>query len=283
MEFIKHDDKTVTTSDVIAAIESIAPVGLQEEWDNSGLMIGFKDAPVKKILTCLEINEEVVREAENLDVDMIVTHHPLIFGGFKSLCTCNYKDRLIMDIIRNGMSVYSCHTPFDKVKGGNNDVIAEKLGLVSVKNLNGEEVSSPVKMMAQMDEADIGRIGEFSSVMSLKDVIKVVATNLGISMRQIRVTGNLNTPIFKVGLCTGAGADLMSMASGQGCQLFITGDVKYHEAQTAIEEGICIIDAGHYGTEKFFGEEMKLKLQKKLSKEVEIISSNIDLEPFEII
>ena len=113
MEFIKHDDKTVTTSDVIAAIESMAPVGLQEEWDNSGLMIGFKDAPVKKFLTCLEINEEVVRVAENLDVDMIVTHHPLIFGGFKSLCTCNYKDRLIMDIIRNGMSVYSCHAPFD--------------------------------------------------------------------------------------------------------------------------------------------------------------------------
>lgn len=283
MELFKKEEAVITTADVSTAIENIAPAGLQEAWDNCGIMIGFKDAPVKKILTCLEINEAILDEAKELDVNMIITHHPLIFGGIKSLCTCNYKDRIIMELIRSGINVYSCHTPFDKVKGGNNDVIAEKLGLVSVKNLNGADVPSAAKMMERMDEADIGRIGEFRNPMLLKDVIKLVADNLGLSMRQIRVTGNLNTEISKVGMCTGAGSDLMGMAAGQGCQLFITGDVKYHEAQTALEEGICVIDAGHYGTEKFFGEEMKMKLQKELGKNVEIIASSVNIDPFEII
>ena len=283
MELFKKEEAVITTADVSAAIENIAPVGLQEAWDNCGIMVGFKDNPVKKILTCLEINEAILNEAKELDVDMIITHHPLIFGGIKSLCTCNYKDRIIMELIRSGISVYSCHTPFDKVKGGNNDVIAEKLGLVSVKNLNGKDVASASKMMERMDEADIGRIGEFSKSMLLKDVIKLVADNLGLSMRQIRVTGDLNTEISKVGMCTGAGSDLMGMAVGQGCQLFVTGDVKYHEAQTALEEGICVIDAGHYGTEKFFGEEMKAKLHKELGKNVEIIASSVNIDPFEII
>jgi dinuclear metal center YbgI/SA1388 family protein len=283
MELFKKEEAVITTADVSAAIENIAPVGLQEAWDNCGIMVGFKDNPVKKILTCLEINEAILNEAKELDVDMIITHHPLIFGGIKSLCTCNYKDRIIMELIRSGISVYSCHTPFDKVKGGNNDVIAEKLGLVSVKNLNGKDVASASKMMERMDEADMGRIGEFSKSMLLKDVIKLVADNLGLSMRQIRVTGDLNTEISKVGMCTGAGSDLMGMVVGQGCQLFVTGDVKYHEAQTALEEGICVIDAGHYGTEKFFGEEMKAKLHKELGKNVEIIASSVNIDPFEII
>jgi len=283
MELIKREDEIMTVGDVADVIESIAPVQLQEPWDNSGIMIGFRDEPVKKILTCLEINEEIVKEAEECGADMIVTHHPLIFSSIKSLCTCNYKDRLIIRMIRNGISVYSCHTPFDKVKGGNNDIIAEKLGLTAVKNLNGEEVETAAKMADKKDEADIGRIGQFGSAIKLKDVISLITSNLNMSIRQLRVTGDLNTEITKIGICTGAGSDLMGMAANQGCQLFVTGDVKYHEAQTAIEEGICLIDAGHYGTEKFFGENMKDKLQKKLGSSVEVIASGIDLDPFEII
>lgn len=283
MELLKREDKISTVGSIADVIESIAPIQLQEPWDNSGIIIGFRDETVKKILTCLELNEAVVKEAEDCGADMIITHHPLIFGSIKSLCTCNYKDRLIMRLIKNGMSVYSCHTPFDKVKGGNNDIIAEKIDLISIKNLNGEDVEAASKMAAKADEADIGRIGKFKTPINLKDVINIVTDNLNLSMRQLRVTGDLNKEITKVGICTGAGADLIGMAVKQGCQLFITGDVKYHEAQTAVEEGICIIDAGHYGTEKFFGEEMKNKLQKKLGNNVEIIVSSVDLDPFEII
>ena len=153
--------KILTANDVAQTINSIAPIGLQEEWDNSGMMIGFEEKPVKKILTCLEITDDIVNEAIDMDADMIVTHHPFIFGGLNNICDSKPKDKLIIDIIKNEISVYSCHTPFDKVKGGNNDIIMKRLGLTSIKNLIGEDVESPSKMAERKTVADIGRIGRF--------------------------------------------------------------------------------------------------------------------------
>ena len=263
-------------------IEKEIPLSLQEEWDNSGLLIGFEDKPVKTILTCLEIDKNVLDEAAAIGAEMIITHHPLIFQGVKRLTDQDYKASLIMEIIERGISVYSCHTPFDKVKGGNNDIILEKLGVSSVKNLRGQEVASAAKMAERRDEADIGRIGEFKTPMSYRQVIQLAANKLEMSIRQLRAIGALDTEITKVGICTGAGADLAVMAAEAGCQLFITGDVKYHEALDALHDGMCILDAGHYGTEKFFGEEMKKLLDKKSDKDIQVTASKVSLDPFEI-
>ncbi|MBR2620023.1 MAG: Nif3-like dinuclear metal center hexameric protein, partial [Firmicutes bacterium] len=87
------------------------------------------------ILTCLEIDDKVAAEAKAKKADMIVTHHPLIFSGIKALNDGDYKGGIIMDLIASGISVYSCHTPFDKVKGGNNDIVMGLLGVSGVKNL----------------------------------------------------------------------------------------------------------------------------------------------------
>lgn len=264
-------------------MEKEVPSALQEEWDNSGLLIGFEDKAVNKILTCLEADKRIVEEAVSINADMIITHHPLIFQGIKSLRDCDYKSDMIMNIIEKGISVYSCHTPFDKVKGGNNDIICERLGLTSIKNLKENDVLSPSKMAARYDEADIGRIGEFREAMTYRQVIQLAAERLDMSIRQLRAIGSIDTEIKKVGICTGAGADLAGMAADAGCQLFITGDVKYHEATDALRSGICILDAGHYGTEKFFAEAMKRLLDKKLNEGVQVVSSQISLDPFEVL
>lgn len=273
----------ITVGSVVKEIEREVPAGLQESWDNSGIQIGFEDAPVRKILTCLELNHKVAEEAADAGANMIVTHHPLIFGALRSFSTSDYKGRMIMELISSGISVYSCHTPFDKVKGGNNDIVAEKLGLVSVGNLRGEDVGAPDYMLKNSDEADIGRIGSFSSPISLREAAEIVSRELQLSLSQLKVVGNSESEISNVGICTGAGADLMQMAAAAGCELFITGDVKYHEAQTARELGLCIIDAGHYGTEKFFGCTMKNLLDRLMGGKVEIISSCVDIDPFNLI
>lgn len=283
MEIRKSDNKILTVSEVASAVEEIAPAALQESWDNSGLLIGFKDAEVRKILTCLEINDKVLAEAKTLGIDMIITHHPLIFGGVKSLCDGDYKGNLIMQIVKSGISVYSCHTSFDKVKGGNNDIIAEKLGLSSIKNLCNDDVEAPSKMVAKSDEADIGRIGKLKKAMTFKEVIDLVSSELEASLRSLNIVGDLAAEITNIGICTGAGADLMEMAAASGCQLFITGDVKYHQAHTALELGICMLDAGHYGTEKFFGQAMAEMLTKKLGNKAEILVSEVDLNPFTMV
>ena len=269
--------------DIADLIEKAVPSALQEEWDNSGLLIGFEDKEVNKILTCLEIDDRVVNEAKELGANMIITHHPLIFGGIKTLNDGDYKGSIIMDLIGSGISVYSSHTPFDKVKGGNNDIIMGLLELGSVKNLSGQDVASASKMIERKDEADIGRMGELKAPMTFRNVIGLVADKLDLSTRQLHVAGDLNKEITKIGCCTGAGADLAMMAAGAGCQLFITGDVKYHEAQDVIQSGMCIIDGGHYGTEKFFAEGMKKMLEKKLDGKVEIISSKVDINPFVVL
>lgn len=275
-----ENKKGLTVREIADVIEEAVPVELQEEWDNSGILIGFEKTNVQRILLCLEINRAVLDEAKQLGAEMIITHHPVIFSGFHALRDSSPKDRLIMDIIKSGISVYSCHTPFDKVKGGNNDVIVERLGLTAVRTLSGGDVKSPSKMQEKRDAGDIGRIGEFKNMITFGELIQHVAIQLDLSIRQIRAAGSLDKYIAVVGVCTGAGADMMKMAVASGCDLMITGDVKYHEAQEARELGICLLDAGHYGTEKFFAEAMKNKLEKKLGDDVEMIVSGVDLEPF---
>ena len=257
----------ITVADVTELIEDAVPVSLQESWDNSGLLIGFPEKHVKKVITCLEITEAVADEAVAAGADMIVSHHPLIFSGIRKLSYDSSEDRAVMKLVSNGISVYSCHTPFDKVRGGNNDIIAERLGLSSVKNLRGDDVVSPSKMAEKRDEADI----------------ELAANQLNMSIRQLRACGDLNTEITSVGICTGAGADMAEMAVDAGCQLFITGDVKYHEAQAAAARGICLLDAGHYGTEKFFAQAMRELLEKKLAGKAEVVESAVNIDPFNIL
>ncbi len=274
---------TVTVADVTELIEDAVPVSLQESWDNSGLLIGFPEKHVRKLITCLEITEAVADEAVAAGADMIVSHHPLIFSGIRKLSYDSSEDRAVMKLVSNGISVYSCHTPFDKVRGGNNDIIAERLRLSSVKNLRGDDVASPSKMAENRDEADIGRIGRFRKPLTYMQAIELAANQLNMSIRQLRACGDLNSEITSVGICTGAGSDMAEMAADAGCQLFITGDVKYHEAQAAAARGICLLDAGHYGTEKFFAQAMRELLEKKIAGKAEVTESAVNIDPFNIL
>lgn len=285
MEIIKklHREKRLTVGDVKEAIEDIAPPSLQEPWDNSGLLLSFECSSINKILICLEINHEVVREAVALGADMIITHHPVIFGGISSISDKNPSGRALMRLIQERISVYSCHTPFDKVRGGNNDWLAELLGLSAVKNLKGQDVLSASKMADNMDEADIGRIGRLRKPMNFMDFIAFAADKLSMSIRDFHIVGELENEIETIGICTGAGADMIPMAAEAGCRLMITGDVKYHEARHAADRGICVLDAGHYGTEKFFSDNMREKLEEQLGDDVEIICSAVNLDPFQTV
>ena len=191
--------------------------------------------------------------------------------------------------MQHDIAVYSCHTPFDKTKGGNNDVLAGVLKLSNVRNLAGEKVGSPEDMVMRKEEADIGRCGEFRRPISVEELVERLSEGLGIRPESIRIaTGDREGAdgselrFHKAGLCTGAGADLLPMAQKLGCDVFVTGDVKYHEAQAAATYGICLIDAGHYGTEKLFGKTMQSILTSMLPARVEVLASGVDLDPFQL-
>ena len=258
--------------DVVLMIEGIAPGHIQESWDNSGIQISTGKMEIGKILTSLELTDEVVEEAIREDADMIITHHPLIFGGIKRGDFRDPVGSMILKLINAGISVYSSHTPFDKIEGGNNDYLAELIGL---RDISGFTDGNEVDM--------IGRIGILQHPMMLSSVVDLLAQQLNMDSNEIRFVGDPNQMITTVGLCTGAGADLMDLAAANGCQLFITGDLKYHDAQNAKAKGIAVIDAGHYGTEKSFADNFADKLRSVAGDRLEVIESKVDIDPFEFL
>lgn len=259
--------------DLIYELESIAPSASQAEWDNSGIQIAVRSPGVKRVMTALEITDEIVTEAIEKEVDVIVTHHPLIFGSLSSIDRASIEGQYILDLIKNNISVYSSHTPFDKCTGGNNDLLAEELGLEDVDGFTVNEGGILVKDMT-------GRVGKLPEPLSLDELADILADAISSDRSSFRIVGELSESIQTVALCTGAGAEFIETAVDNQCDVLITGDVKYHDAQKARSTGLCLIDGGHYGTEKSFAANMAGKLRERIGDLVEIIEAETDIDPF---
>ena len=250
--------------ELIRAIESFAPPELAEDWDNTGVQIDMGYPEVKRVLTALEITDDVIDEAMNSEADWIVTHHPLIFTSTSSIDYACNSGRYIERLIRAGISVYSSHTAFDKTEGGNNDYLGKILGFTDVRHFDSGN--------GYLRRANLPEEKFFG------DIIKDSSEALGIDLRLFRAVGDPEAKISRVGWCTGSGAEFIQDAFDEGCGLYITGDVKYHDAQLAKGLGICVLDCGHYGTEKCFIENMAEVLEK--STDAAIIRSRTDINPF---
>jgi len=244
-------------------LNQIAPLDIQDDWDNSGMQVctGHKD--IKKILIALEINNAVIDEAIAIKADMILTHHPLLFEGVKKICPCSPCGEYIIKLVKNDIAVYASHTPFDKIKDGNNEYFLKELGLKGIKKIN-----------------DYVRVGSLERTITLSSFAKKVA-KFSSCEGMIRVVGEPNKKIKKVGICTGAGADMYKDAKDAGADVFITGDIKHHLAQNAKDEGMCLIDALHYGTEKQFVDNMHAMLSKKIGKQVKLVKTKVNQNPFD--
>lgn len=250
---------SINKSELIRIIEEIAPSELMESWDNTGMQISVENEEVKRILVCLDICEDTVNEAIDKECDFVVSHHPLIFSPMKSIKWDNSKGKLAIKLISQGISAYASHTSFDSVSGGNNDYIAKLLEL--------DDVSIP-------EEDPVMRTGYLKEAKSLKQLCETVNMKI-MNGNGLSYSGNLDKTVKKIGICTGAGADLMGVASAHGCDVLVTGDVKYHDFQRGDELGISIIDAGHFETEIFFVENMGNRLLEKLDNRAEVVKSEM--------
>lgn len=251
-------------SKFVEAIESVCPCETAEEWDNCGFQVNTEYTDVDRILVALEVTDEVINEAVECEADMIVTHHPTIFGGIDSVDWNHTTGRYINRLIKEGISVYSCHTSFDKMDGGNNDYLGEVLELNNIEPFeNGNKFCRKAVTPFEVTFAEF---------------IHRAAENLEVNEKYFKACGDLTRTIYSVGWCTGAGAEFIMEAVEEGCDLYITGDLKYHDAQMAKALDICVLDAGHYGTEKIFVDNMAEILSRKTT--CEIVKSKIDINPF---
>ena len=225
---------------VMNALERIAPRHLAEDWDNTGLLVGSYAQKVERILVALDVDDIVVAEAIERSADMIVAHHPAIFRGMKHLRTDLPLGRRLAALLTHGIAVAAAHTNLDITRGGVNDVLAERLGL--------EKLSSFITT-AQTDGSaeSLGRIGTLPAPVAIDDFAHSVCERLGVS--HVRLVRAADRPVRRVAVVGGAGAEFIDTAVRRGADVYVTGDVKYHDAQRAVEQGMHIIDAGHFGTE----------------------------------
>ena len=251
----------VTCSDVMEFLEQIAPQALAEEWDNVGLMAGSKNAGIKKILVCLDVTFGALKKAVAEKADLIVSHHPLIFKGIKRIVEDDVKGRQIYAAIRNGISVISAHTNLDYADRGVNYRLASVLGLTDTVLLG----DGP------------GRVGMLENRKSLNDFVRHVKECLDVPA--VRVVGRADAGIQKVAVFSGSFDDDLSTVQRSGAEVIVTGDVKYHTALDAAEAGMCMIDAGHFNTEKIVLPYLAASLAERFP-EVEITRYKQETDPF---
>lgn len=255
--------------DVSNVIEKLAPVCLAEKWDNVGLMVGDFEKSVSKVFICLDVTSENVNQAIESGADMIVSHHPLIFTPLKRVTESTTTGSIVNAIIKNDISVYSAHTNLDHADGGINDILADKLGLENTRRFTDDECidgdGNPLD--------NIGRIGYLDSPVELADFKSLVKSILG--CRSIRSVGDPSESIQAVALCSGAGGDGIYSAYHAGADVYVTSDIRHHEAQLAFELGINLIDAGHFETENIVCDPLAEYLHENLPG-LEVITSSAE-------
>ena len=229
--------------DVLNFLKARFPEEEKEEWDNVGLLTGDSSGEIKRVLVCLDVTSDTVNEAKEFGADLIVSHHPLIFSPLKRIVEDNGLGSILIQLIKNNISVYSMHTNFDKAKGGMNDLLAEKIGLSDVRRYTDDEL---IKNDGKTVD-NIGRVGILDVPMCLDDFADFVKATLG--CRAMKVFGDGQDNVRTVALCSGSGGSMMTAAYNSGADVYLSADFNHHHAQEALETGLNLIDAGHFETE----------------------------------
>ncbi len=220
--------------DVTKVIEEFAPLSIQEKWDNSGLCIGSPDSPVTSVLLGLDCTPELVDEAVECGADMIVTHHPLIFSGLKKISPDDMIGKAVFKAIKAGISIYAAHTNADKVIAGVSGAMAAKLGLKDVEILSDEG-----------EGTGLGVVGNLPEPLTVEQAVELVKNCFSLSA--LRASRPLEGKIERVAMCGGSGGSLIAAAKAAGAQLYLSGDISYHNFFTS--DDFMLMDIGHYESE----------------------------------
>ena len=250
--------------DIISVIEEFAPLSVQESWDNSGLCVGSPEDEVTSVLLGLDCTSTLVDEAVACGADMIVTHHPLIFKGVKKISPDDQTGEAIIKAIRAGISIYAAHTSADKVLAGVSGAMAERLGLKNVRILDEDG-----------EGTGLGTVGEFEVPMTSEEAVAFVKDRFGLKV--LKASKPVEGKIERVAMCGGSGGSLIGTAVKSGAQLYISGDISYHNFFT--EPHFMIMDIGHYESEIEIVDILFSLIRKKFPTFAVRITQNLNSNP----
>lgn len=251
------------------------PVELAEDWDQNGIHFGTPEAPVKRVLVTLDVRPSVVEEAIRLKADAIIAHHPPLFKPIQRFDMTRQDIQMYAALIKHDINVFAMHTNFDAAHNGMNDWLAEKLGLSQIASLVASHADETV------DNPGIGRIGLLPLPLEREAVLNLVKQQF--SREGLTVIEQTPKESYqKVGLVGGAGSSFIDAAIKQEVDLFITGDISYHQGHEFYDAGFMTIDAGHY-IEAIFVPRLTENLQQLVQQnnwDIEIVASQENTNPF---
>lgn len=258
-----------TIRDIATTIEGIAPLSLQESYDNSGLQIGSPDTQVNSVMVCLTVTEEILAEARSKGCELIVSHHPLLFKGLKHISDKTSTERIVTEAIRHNIALYAAHTNLDASKEGVSVDMAQALGMTEIK---------PLQPTGDNSIEGLGVIGAMPNPVPALEFLRHVKKIFGV--KNIRYSATTPTIVIrKVALCGGAGGSLIEKAIKKGADAYVTGDLRYHDYDSFGHE-ILLADIGHYeselGARKLLG-----RLIRDAYPDVVIMTAESEINPIE--
>lgn len=247
-------------NDIIQMLEQLSPPSYACSWDNVGLLVGRRNQPVHRIVVGLDATDQLISYGIQSKADMIITHHPMIYSSMKRINDDDFIGRKILLLAEHGIAYYAMHTNFD-IKGSMADLAAQRMELQETKPLD-------VTVETETGAEGIGRVGLYKNEITLEDMAHKVKEAFG--LEQVLVYGEKDTKVHNLAISPGSGKSVIGEAIKAGADVLITGDIGHHDGLDAMEQGLCIIDAGHYGIEHIFIDYIKEYLDGLLSGDVTI-------------
>jgi dinuclear metal center YbgI/SA1388 family protein len=259
---------------LIDKFEEYCPLFLAEENDPVGLHLGTLQKEIKRVMITLDIRPEVVKEAINKRIDLLIAKHPLIFRAVKRLDTDNPQHKMYADLLKSEISVYVAHTNIDIVKPGLNDWFMEMLNLTNEGFLKKtHEINGVIY--------GIGRVGKLSEAISLTKLAKKIKKAFSLDYLRL-ITKTEDVLVKKIAICGGSGEKFYKEALKQNVDVYITGDIYYHTAHEMITSNLHAIDPGHYIEVIFMSQLVKMlnRWKEENNWDIEIIASKENTNPF---
>ena len=257
----------IRLQEVVTFLREFAPPELAEDWDNVGLLIGDQADEIQSALTCLTLSPNVADEAISRGVQLIVTHHPVLFRPIQRLTAETSEGRMLLSLIRAGISVYSPHTSYDSAADGINAQLARLFDLRDIQPLRPKPA-----LATETQLAGSGRFGTLPNTTSLCKLIDRIKPALRVST--VQFVGNLDRPIMKLGIACGAAAEFLRDAAQHGCEALLTGEARFHSSLEAQAANIALILPGHFATERPAMEQLANVLRSRFDELVVQASQN---------
>lgn len=237
-----------TVADLTTFLDAFAPSTLAEPWDNVGLLWGDRSADVRRVMTCLTLTPDVASEAIEQQVDLIVTHHPVLFRPVKRITSETAEGAMLLALAKASIAIHSPHTAFDGTIDGVNDRICGRLALENVRPIRPLSQPMPAAESLESRPLGAGRYGALATPLGVRDFIARIASAFGLSsVDAVPAPGTIG----KVAVACGSAAEFLGDALEAGCDVLVTGEARFHAALEARTRGIGLVLLGHYASERF--------------------------------